>query len=138
MKSQTLISCLTLTLILSANAADTQAVGKLNGIATDSEGAIIANATVIIHRDWPDDHTRDLNLITNGGGTFSIDLTPGFYDVAVFAHAFSPYAGKVRIRSSQVTNYVAKLSADPQMMAEFGDTFFDYPPSAKPPSKPKR
>jgi hypothetical protein len=138
MKLQTVMFCVALTLVLSAQAADNSVPGKLNGILTDSEGAVISKATVLVQRDWPNDNTHDLHLTTNEAGEFSMELTPGFYDVAVFAHAFSPSAGKVRIRSSQVTNYALKLSADPQMIAEFGDRFSENPPTLEPSPSQKR
>jgi hypothetical protein len=81
---------------------------------------------------------EDLRLTTDKMGAFSTELAPGFYDVAVFAHAFSPNAHKVRIRTGQTTRYDTKLQADAQICAEFCDTFVQEPVPTTPPPKPKQ
>jgi hypothetical protein len=136
MKPQTIIFGIAMVLAVSSYAADMTLNGKLKGIVTDSAGAVIPSAAVLIHRDWPQGDTQDLRLTTDKAGEFSLDLTPGFYDVAIFAHGFSPNAGKVRIRTSKVTNYTVPLPPDPQMLSEFGDSFVENPEPAKP--SPKR
>jgi hypothetical protein len=66
--------------------------------------------------DAPDDR----RLVTGKTGEFSANLTAGFYDIAVFAHAFSPNARKVRIRIGQTTKDDVALPIDPQISAEIG------------------
>ena len=138
MKARAVMFCFAIALAISAYAADTPSSGKIKGTVTDSTGAIISSATVLIHRDWPEQNTQDLRLNTDKFGRFSIELAPRFYDVAIFAQAFSPNSGKVRIRSSQATYYTAQLPVDPQWVAEFGDRFVENPvpveplPSSKP------
>jgi Carboxypeptidase regulatory-like domain len=108
-------------------AGDRASSGKLTGVVRDSEGAVISNAIVLVH--WDNDGSQggrsdapdDLRFVTDKTGEFSANLTAGFYDIAVFAHAFSPNARKVRIRIGQITNDDVTLPVDPQISAEFGD-----------------
>jgi hypothetical protein len=99
-------------LSVSISAADSTPAGRLAGVVTDSEGAAISNAVVVVH--W-DTHgadavrgsvpglTEDLRLTTDKAGGFSAELAPGFYDVAVFATAFSPQAFKLRLRTAKAS-----------------------------------
>jgi hypothetical protein len=127
-----IILCLAIALVLSGHAPGQTPTGSFKGVVTDPSGAVIPNATVLVHRDWPEQNTQDLRLNTDKFGRFSIELAPGFYDIAIFAHAFSPNSGKVRIRGSQATHYTAKLAVDPQWIAEFGDTFVENPVPVEP------
>jgi hypothetical protein len=109
-------------------ASDSASTGRLAGVVTDSEGAVIANAIVLVHwaghgadaaRGAPPGLGDDLRLSTDKAGQFSAELAPGFYDVAVFATAFSPQAFKVRLRVGETTVSNAKLVVDPLMCKEF-------------------
>ena len=112
--------------------------GKLTGVVRDAEGAVISNAIVLVH--WDNDGSQggrsdapdDIHLTTDKTGEFSANLTAGFYDVAVFAHAFSPNARKVRIRIGQVTNEDVRLPLDPQVSAEIGGVLIENPESPSP------
>jgi hypothetical protein len=123
-------------------AGNTSYTGKLAGVVRDSEGAVISNAIVLVH--WDNDGSQgrqsdapdDLRLTTGKSGEFSASLTAGFYDIAVFAHAFSPNARKVRIRIGQTTNDEVTLPVDPQVSAELGGTLVTSPES--PPVKRKQ
>jgi hypothetical protein len=97
---------------------------------------------VLVHWDTdgsqgaPGDAPDDRKLLTSKTGEFSANLTAGFYDIAVFAHAFSPNAHKVRIRIGQTTNDEVTLPVDPQISAEIGGVQVE---SADTPSrKPKQ
>jgi hypothetical protein len=107
-----IILCLAIALVLSGHAPGQTPTGSFKGVVTDPSGAVIPNATVLVHRDWPEQNTQNLRLNTDKFGRFSIELAPGFYDIAIFAQAFSPNSGKVRIRCSQATHYTAKLAVD--------------------------
>jgi len=126
--------------------ADKTSSGKLMGAVRDSEGAVIANSIVLVHWDCPGADAprrtaaglkQELRLTTGARGEFSVALAQGFYDVAVFAHGFSPVARKVRIRKGQTFVEQVKLSADPQEGAEFGDDFFTEPSQVPLISSPK-
>jgi hypothetical protein len=132
-------------LSISLPATDSVPVGRLAGVVADSEGAVISNAIVLVHwagqgadaaRGSPAGLSEDLRLTTDGVGQFSTDLSPGFYDIAVFAKAFSPKAFKVRLRSGKTAPANVKLAVDQLMCEEFCDTF--EAPAARPPDKKKR
>ena len=80
--------------------------GTLSGIVRDSEGAVIANAHVVVHWDpsgsnyLKDDIgiKEDIAATTDSSGHFSVELPPGFYDVFVTAMAFTPHCDKVRVK----------------------------------------
>jgi hypothetical protein len=57
--------------------------------------------------------TEDLRLTADRAGGFAAKLAPGFYDVAVFASAFSPQAFKVRLRTAKAALSKIKLVVDP-------------------------
>jgi Carboxypeptidase regulatory-like domain len=122
--------------------AELSSSGTLAGAVLDSEGAVISDATVLVHWDTDGSQGRrrdgppDLHLVTGKTGQFSANLAAGFYDVAVFAHAFSPSAHKVRIRVGKTTNYEVKLAVDPQISAEVGGTLVES--SDTPSRKPKQ
>jgi hypothetical protein len=125
--------CFVIAPLLFAQSADKMAAGKFKAVIMDLSGAVISNARVIIHRDWPNEDVRDLQLNTDQTGGLSVDLAPGFYDVAIFAHSLSPSVGKVRIKASRVTNYKAQLPPDPQILAEFGNIFQEATPATSQP-----
>jgi hypothetical protein len=102
----------------------------LSGAVRDSEGAIISNAHLIVHFD-PSGSKRlngttaikeDLISATDSGGRFSLELSPGFYDVFVTAPGFSPYCTKIRLETKDVTHDV-KLVASPIIVNRLGDRF---------------
>ena len=113
---------------VSFSATDSVSVSRLAGVVTDSEGAAISNAVVVVH--W-DRHgadavrgslpglTEDLRLTTDKAGGFSAELAPGFYDIAVFARAFSPQAFKLRLRTAKAKPSTIKLVVDPLECEEF-------------------
>jgi hypothetical protein len=104
---------------------------NLAGLITDSEGAAIGHALVYIHWDPSGSGVglktnlglkQDLVLTTDKAGRFYAALPPGFYDVFVSAPAFSPECRKLRVRPGEPARYAAKLSADPSVTKEIGDT----------------
>lgn len=100
---------------------------RLQGLVTDSEGAVISGARLLIHWD-PSGSTvglttnvgikQDLVTTTNSNGSFSIDLPSGFYDVFVSAPAFSPRCDKIRIIQTSGEIYNARLDASPIVSSE--------------------
>ena len=104
----------------------------LKGTITDSEGAAIRGARVLVH--WDQSGARvglksnvglqqDLILETNAKGEFRAELHPGFYDVFVTANAFSPQCRKIRIKPGETATYNTTLKADPLVTSEMGDHF---------------
>jgi hypothetical protein len=89
----------------------------LSGAILDSEGAAIPNAHVIVHWDASgsnylkdnDGIKQDVTAISDSNGHFSVELSPGFYDVFVAATAFSPHCQKIRLKGSETKSYEIKL-----------------------------
>ncbi|HUK24622.1 MAG TPA: carboxypeptidase regulatory-like domain-containing protein [Terriglobales bacterium] len=76
------------TCLLLPNSAAAQATAAINGTVRDQGGAVIADATVVLHN-------RDTNLnrtvTTNSVGVYVIpDIQPGNYDLRVTRTGFSP------------------------------------------------
>jgi hypothetical protein len=64
--------------------------------------------------------------MTDGNGSFSVELPSGFYDVFVSAMAFSPDCRKLRIQ--QVPQNVRfRLKVDPLVQDELGDPVIGVP-----------
>jgi|SRR5689334_10808309 len=116
----------------------------IRGQVTDSTGAVIAKARVLVHWD-PSGQTvglssnvgipQDLIVMTDANGRYSATVPPGFYDVFVSAAAFTPIATKVRVKERKDVTFDAKLPLDPLVGAELGDQFDDTPiaqPSLEP------
>ena len=104
----------------------------LKGVITDSEGAAIRKAHIFVHWDQSGAHVglesnvgvkQDLTLETDEKGQFTVDLSPGFYDVFVSATAFSPDCRKILVKPGETAIYNAKLNMDPVVAKEIGDKF---------------
>jgi len=87
---QSLRRILFLAFIAIAFTANAQVVnGTIAGTVTDSTGAVIPNAHVLVHND---DTGTQRTLTTNGSGIFAAPAIPiGSYTVTVDAPGFSPY-----------------------------------------------
>jgi hypothetical protein len=80
----------------------------LRGKVVDKvEHVAIRNAYILAHRDGiADEHAR-----TDQNGRYSIQLSPGLYDVLISADAFGPICRKVEVEHGHVTVFDAALSA---------------------------
>lgn len=95
--------------------------GTLSGTVRDSEGAVIANAHVVVHWDPSGSNylkdnigiKQDIAATTDSSGHFSVELPPGFYDVFVSAMAFTPHCDKVRVKDKEPRTYEVKLKISP-------------------------
>jgi hypothetical protein len=105
---------------------------SLQGTVSDSSGAAIPAALVMVHWDSSGSRTglkdivgisSDVILKADSKGFYSASIPPGFYDVFVSSPAFSPQCRKVRVRQDQVIVYSPKLEVDPLIVKELGDTF---------------
>jgi hypothetical protein len=121
-------------LCISKLSAEPQSV--INGQVTDSEGAVLAKARVLVHWDPSGSTvgltdnigtTQDIIVVTDNGGNYLASVPAGFYDVFVSRMAFTPTAAKVRVKRRQSTIFNAKLSADPLVTKELGDEFVAAP-----------
>jgi hypothetical protein len=100
--------------------------GTLSGIVRDSEGAVIANAHVVVHWDPSGSNylkdnlgiRQDIAATTDSSGQFTVELPPGFYDVFVTAMAFTPHCDKVRLKDKETRTYDIKLKISPVTLKE--------------------
>ncbi len=108
--------------------SQTQIAGRI----TDTEGAAIANARVLVHWDSSGSTVgltdnigikQDVTAVTDAAGRYAVSVPPGFYDVFISPMAFTPAASKVRTKQGQRTVFNAKLRADPLVTKELGDEF---------------
>jgi Carboxypeptidase regulatory-like domain len=108
------------TVLLLVTAVSTGAA-TLSGTVRDSEGAVIANAHVLVHWDPSGSNylkdnlgiKQDITATTDSAGQFSVELPPGFYDVFVTAMAFTPHCDKVRLKGTEARTYEVKLKISP-------------------------
>ena len=103
----------------------------LKGTVNDSAGSPIAGTLIVVHWDSSGSavgHSGnqgikdDLFLKTDAYGRFAAELPPGFYDVFVSSRAFTPVCRKVRIKVGATFVYDPRLSVDPLVIQEIGDT----------------
>ncbi len=105
----------------------------ITGQIRDSEGAVIANARVLVHWDSSGSAVglkdnigikQDVMVVTDASGRYSANVPPGFYDVFVSAMAFTPTATKVRVKEGQPGTFSPKLRADPIVTKELGHEIY--------------
>lgn len=99
-----------------SSAADTD--GTLQGLVTDSTGAVVPNVAVTVaHWDTSEiGHAtlkEDSALKTDTYGRYSIHLKPGIYDICFSFPIFSPVAMKVKVEAGKTLNVDTKLKVDP-------------------------
>lgn len=107
----------------------------ITGQITDSSGAVISNARVVVHWDSSGrgslkDNigiTQDVVTVTDSSGHCIATVPAGFYDVFVSAMAFTPIATKVRVKEGQPSAFSAKLAIDPVISKELGDEVYSTP-----------
>jgi hypothetical protein len=112
-----------LALLLNAALASSSSI---SGTVRDSEGAVIGKARIAIHRDLsvvPGKENADMVVTADSNGGFSLEVVPGFYDIFVSSPAFSPQCTKVRVLEAKPAVYNPRLSFDPLVTKEIGDTF---------------
>jgi len=93
-----------------------KAQSTIGGRVTDSVGAVVANARVLIHCD-PSGRTcgaapnlnQDMSVVTDSTGMYSITVPTGFCDVFVSAPAFTPIAAKVIVKKLNLKLFVDPL-----------------------------
>jgi hypothetical protein len=110
---------------ISGLSAESQSAIK--GRVTDSEGAVIAKARVLIHwdssspaSDTKKNLTQDVSVVTDSSGDYGAAIPAGFYDVFVSAPLFTPIAAKVIVKDHQQATFDARLYVDPQVSKEIG------------------
>ena len=114
-----------LALLLSLHA--TAAPANVQGIITDSEGAIIAKARVYLRADSAGKRTpsteSDTVMDTDAEGRFALQLRAGFYDMCVMADGFSPVCQKLFVNMTGILKPRIRPKADPKIAKYLGDVF---------------
>jgi hypothetical protein len=123
--SRVIIGSILTFMCISALSADPQPT--MTGQVSDSEGAVIAKARVLIHWDPSSSRSgvtkgpvQDVSVLTDDSGIYSAPVSAGFYDVFVSAPAFTPIAAKVIVKEGQRAVLNAKLYIDPLVSKEIG------------------
>ena len=109
----------------------------LTGMVTDSVGAAIADAQVMIHWDPSGSQThlidniglkRPIGLRTDARGGFAVQIPPGFYDVFVSKPAFTPECRKLRIKKGILPeSFRVTLRVDALVVGELGERIVSVP-----------
>ena len=125
MNYRTLI--VTLLMLCVSLVAASQTKSGIAGEIADSEGAVIANARVLLHWDSAGSTVglsdnigiqHDVIVTTDTTGRYSAVVPAGFYDVFVSAMAFTPNAAKVRVKKDHRIIYNTTLKPDPLVSRE--------------------
>jgi Carboxypeptidase regulatory-like domain len=100
---------------------------EVRGRVTDSEGAVVAKARVLLHWDSSSPVSdkrnsvfQDVIVVTDNKGEYAAAVPAGFYDVFVSAPFFTPVASKVIVKERKQAQFDAKLHVDPQVSKEIG------------------
>lgn len=124
--------------LLSSVAFGEIGTGTVKGLVTDSEGAVIGKARVILHWDPAGSQVglktntgskEDRLVTTDSNGEFQLNVPWGFYDVFVSASAFSPHCQKIRVKGD--SKLAVKLLLDPQVSKELDGTLVSPDPSQR-------
>jgi len=106
----------------------TDALATFRGEVLDSEGAVIADAHVIVHMDrlgrTAQNTLNDILPTVDKLGRFSLQLSAGFFDVCVMDDAFSPVCQKILIRPGETISRKIRLKVDPEVAKQIGDRVF--------------
>jgi hypothetical protein len=99
------------------------------GHVTDSEGAAIAKARVLIHWD-PSGRMTGLNdnvgtkqdsiVFTGKDGSYSTEIPSGLYDIFISSAMFTPSAAKFWVSRGQTVTFSVKLKVDPVASKSIG------------------
>ena len=136
------VAVLTLLAILAF--AQSEKGTSFSGRVTDTAGGSIGHAIVSLHwnvarANGPSQPaTTDSVVSTDMFGEFSINLTPGFYDLCVHAAGFSAVCETVAIGERPGSFYKTVLKPDPLITKERADIFeiLDVGPNLGPPTVP--
>ena len=98
-----------------AQTPDLATTGVLHGRISDTLGAAISRAFVLVHGDGRVGNTWvkvNQQVDVNINGEFQIQLAPGLYDLFIGSPGFIPYAKKVKIQTGKQTILKIKLQVD--------------------------
>ena len=121
-KARWLVGLSLLSISIAAVAAQPLA---LNGIVSDTNGAVIAGAHIILRTDFAGGWSKqkfDGSITTDKAGSFTLSVGPGFYDLCVMADAFTPQCRKIFIKDRPAIEHF-RLAASPEVSGKIGDKF---------------
>ena len=106
-------------LLLFASSAFAQtSSGTVQGSVTDTPGAGIRGARILVHWDRSGAVVglrtnvgikHDMEVQTDNNGDFKLELPAGFYDLFVSADGFSPQSEKIRVNAHSTVRVYPKL-----------------------------
>jgi hypothetical protein len=100
----TLLVMLLMTVVFGAGPSN----GILRGRLVDSvEHTRINRAFILVHRHGTESDGEKLPVDNNG--SFSAELSPGFYDVFVSSRGFSPACGQVEVEAGKTVVWNSEL-----------------------------
>ena len=113
------LSRIILGISLTVTPVTAQSASNLEGKVTDTVGATIPGAFVVVHPDTAglssSDKRETKTLLTDANGTFGLIVRPGFYDVCVMASAFMPECRKINVKVSQLASPRFRLRVSPEV-----------------------
>jgi hypothetical protein len=97
-------SCLLLLMLLGCRFAVGETPSALQVEVKDSEGAVIRDAHIVIHRDFVDSSSPSSDTIANTDmhGNLTVALAPGFYEVFVSVDVVKFASAKTRKRATKL------------------------------------
>jgi hypothetical protein len=106
----TLVFAAAVILVLTAPSAQAQATAAINGTVRDSGGAVITDATVVLHNH---DTNLDRTTVTNGVGAYVMpNVQPGNYDLKVTKSGFgTAVSSGITLVVNQTATYDFMLKA---------------------------
>jgi len=84
--------------------------GVLHGRISDTLGAAISRAFVLVHRSGAAKESQQLAVSENG--EFQVQLAPGLYDLFIGSPGFIPYAKAIMIPPDKPVELKIKLRVD--------------------------
>src|ERR1700679_413421 len=91
------------------SAAQRTTTGQISGYVTDTTGAVIARASVFVHKHSPSEDEVKLISHTDSNGEFVLTLPEGGYDILVTSPDFSAEVETVSILSGKTKKLQWKL-----------------------------
>ena len=120
------LSLIALSVFLIVTSATAQSTANLVGKVTDTVGAMIPRALVVVHPDMaglpPNDKRETKTLFTDAKGTFALNVKPGLYDVCVMISAFTPECRKLNVKAGQSVSPRFRLRTPPEDARMIADT----------------
>jgi hypothetical protein len=110
LSSATLAGLIALSTFAFAQTPTSAPTGTLQARISDSMGAAISRAFVLVHGEGSEKASQPLSV--NDNGEFQVQLAPGLYDLFIGSTGFVPYAKEVRVVPGKPTILKIKMAVD--------------------------